>query len=144
MAISVTQRIISHEAAHTAVKAAVDKASVLGIRINAAVADNGGNLVAFLRMPNAFLHSIDIAVDKAYTAAGFGFSTSKWGDILPPGTTLRQNIQNRDRLVTFGGGITIEVDGERLGGIGISGGSEDQDIECAQAGLGAIVDMGAA
>jgi uncharacterized protein GlcG (DUF336 family) len=103
--------------------------------------DNGGNLVSFLRMPAAFLHSIDIAIDKAYTAAGFGFATGDWQDILPAGTTFREGIQMRPRLVSFGGGIPILVDGDRIGAIGVSGGSEEQDTECAEAGIAAVLQL---
>ena len=138
MKVAVTQSIITAEAAMIAVQAAVAKAAELNININAAVADNGGNLCAFLRMPSAFLHSIDIAIDKAYTAAGFGFPTSQWNEILPAGTTFREGIQLRDRLVSFGGGIPIEIDGDQIGAIGVSGGSEEQDAECAQAGIDAV------
>lgn len=69
---SVVQRVIDASAASEAVHAAVAHAAKLGICINVAVVDAGGNLAAFLRMPGAFLHSIDIAIDKAYTAASFG------------------------------------------------------------------------
>jgi uncharacterized protein GlcG (DUF336 family) len=72
----VEQRVITAEAALQAVQAAVAQAGALGIRINVAVTDPSGTLAAFLRMPGAFLHSVDIAIDKAYTAAGFGFSTT--------------------------------------------------------------------
>jgi uncharacterized protein GlcG (DUF336 family) len=61
-----------------AVAAAVAHAEANGWKINAAVVDRGGNLMAFLRMPGAFIHSIDIAIDKAYTAASFGFPTKAW------------------------------------------------------------------
>jgi uncharacterized protein GlcG (DUF336 family) len=68
MSHSVEQRSITAEAANTAVVAAMAQAGELGIRINAAVTDGSGVLAAFLRMPGAFLHSVDIAIDKAYTA----------------------------------------------------------------------------
>ncbi|ORU90880.1 MAG: cobalamin adenosyltransferase [Cycloclasticus sp. symbiont of Poecilosclerida sp. M] len=119
-------------------EAATEKSDKLGIKINAAVTDNGGHLLAFLRMPGAFLHSVDIAIDKAYTAISFGFPTSEWDGILPPGSTLQEGIQTRDRLVSFGGGIPIIVDGQCIGGIGVSGGSEEEDAICAQAGIDAI------
>ena len=73
--VAVTQQVISAAAVSVALEAAVARAESIGVRINVAVADSGGNLAGFLRMPGAFLQSIDIAIDKAYTAAGFGFST---------------------------------------------------------------------
>lgn len=126
-------------AAHHAVGAAVQAADSLGIRINVAVVDAGGNLAAFLRMPGAFLHSIDIAIDKAYTAASFGLPTSQWHAALQQHSdAVREGIVRRPRFVVFGGGLPILEAGQRIGGIGVSGGSEEQDEACAQAGLAAI------
>ncbi len=100
--------------------------------------DKGGNLLAFQRMNGAFLHSIDISIDKAYTAAGFGFPTSKWMDEIRDLPQLREGIVQRDRLVIFGGGIPIQQDDQVIGGIGVSGGSEEQDELCAKAGLAGL------
>jgi uncharacterized protein GlcG (DUF336 family) len=137
-AISAEQRIISAEAAARAVQAAVAHAGTLGIRINAAVTDSSGVLAAFLRMPGAFLHSVDIAIDKAYTASGFGFDTAQWHSILKDNEALRTGMPHRPRLVVFGGGLPIREQGQLIGGIGVSGGSAEQDEECARAGLRAI------
>jgi len=137
--ISIDGRTVDWNAAYLAVGAAVQAAQVMGIRINVAVVDAGGNLVAFLRMPGAFLHSIDIAIDKAYTAASFGLPTSQWHAALQQHSeAVREGIVRRPRFVGFGGGLPIVEDGQRIGGIGVSGGSEDQDEACAQAGLAAI------
>ncbi len=138
MEISVLQHIIHWQAVQAALQGAVEKAEQIGIDINVAVVDCGGNAVGFLRMPGAFLHSIDIAKDKAYTAAGFRFPTSQWKDIFATEAMLEKGMPVRDRLVIFGGGIPIEIDGKALGGIGVSGGSEEQDIACAMAGIQAI------
>lgn len=139
MAHSVEQRAITAEAANAAVVAAVAKAGELGIRINAAVTDASGVLAAFLRMPGAFLHSVDIAIDKAYTAASFGFPTDRWASVLEGDAALRMGMPHRPRLVVFGGGLPIrEADGALIGGIGVSGGSAEQDAACAAAGLKAI------
>ncbi len=135
---SVVMRGITSEAAATAVRAAVAQAEALGIRINVAVTDASGTLMAFLRMPGAFLHSIDIAIDKAYTAASFGFPTSRWGAVLGDDELLRLGLNQRPRLVLFGGGLPIVEAGARIGGIGVSGGSAEQDERCAAAGLAAI------
>jgi uncharacterized protein GlcG (DUF336 family) len=131
--------VISEQAASAACMAAVAQARALGIRINVAVTDMAGTLAAFLRMPNAFLHSIDIAIDKAYTAASFGFPTSQWQQLLGSDQALRIGMPHRPRLVVFGGGLPIIVEGQRLGGIGVSGGSAEQDAQCAQAGLDALL-----
>lgn len=136
---SVPQRVIDALAASDAVRAAVAHAKSLGIHINVAVVDAGGNLAAFLRMPGAFLHSIDIAIDKAYTAASFGLATSQWHAALQQHSlAVREGIVRRPRFVAFGGGLPIHEAGQRIGGIGVSGGSEEQDEACAQAGLAAI------
>jgi uncharacterized protein GlcG (DUF336 family) len=138
-ATSVSMRSIDWRAAHEAVGAAAQHADSLGIRINVAVVDTGGNLAAFLRMPGAFLHSIDIAIDKAYTAASFGLPTSQWHAALQQHSeAVREGIVRRPRFVGFGGGLPLQEAGQRLGGIGVSGGSEEQDEACAQAGLAAI------
>jgi len=137
--IAIPAHIISAQAASAACTAAVAHAQTLGIRINVAVTDASGTLAAFLRMPNAFLHSIDIAIDKAYTAASFGFPTSQWKALLDSDEALRIGMPHRPRLVVFGGGLPIIVQGQRLGGIGVSGGSAEQDAQCAQAGLDALL-----
>ena len=138
MAHSVEQRAITAEAANAAVVAAVAKAGELGRRINAAVTDASGVLAAFLRMPGAFLHSVDIAVDKAYTAAGFGFATSQWAGILQGDEALRLGMPVRPRNVVFGGGLPMREGGVLIGGIGVSGGSAEQDEICARAALVAL------
>lgn len=138
MELSVPQDTISAIAAATAVTAAVAAAREAGCLINAAVVDIGGNLTAFLRMPGAFLHSIGIAQDKAYTAAGFGMPTEQLFSLVGDNLALREGLTGRPRLVMFGGGLPIKVKGRVIGGIGVSGGSEDQDRHCAVAGLAAL------
>ncbi len=136
--VSVNQPIITAEAAHKALEATVSHAKQLGIQINVAITDRAGVLVGFLRMPGAFLHSIDIAIDKAYTSASFGFPTSGWKDALQGDETLKIGLPARPRLVIFGGGLPIVADGVRIGGIGVSGGTAEEDELCAAAGLKAI------
>jgi len=135
---SVAQRSIDWPAAHTAAGAAVQAAQAMGLRVNVAVVDAGGTLAAFLRMPGAFLHSVEIAIDKAYTAASFGFPTSQWMALLAGDEALRIGLAERPRLVIFGGGLPIREAGELIGGIGVSGGSAEQDELCAQAGINAL------
>jgi len=135
---SVARRAITADAAATAVRAAVAHAEASGIRVNAAVTDASGVLAAFLRMPGAFLHSVEIAIDKAYTAASFGFPTGQWMQAIGGDEALRTGLPLRPRLVVFGGGLPIREGGELIGGIGVSGGSAEQDEACARAGLAAI------
>lgn len=134
----VTQTLIGCDAAAAVVRAAVDHARARGWRINVAVADAGGNLAAFLRMAGSFVPSIAIAMDKAWTAAGFGFPTGDWMKIVEGNEGMKLGFSARPRLVVFGGGLPIRVGGELIGGVGVSGASEEQDAECARAGLAAI------
>src|SRR5512133_4004408 len=130
---------IEWHAAHLAVAAAVQAAQDRGVRINVAVVDASGVLAAFLRMPGAPLHSIDIAIDKAYTAVSFGLATSQWQAALQQhSSAVREGLVLRQRFVAFGGGLPLMENGQRIGGIGVSGGSEAQDEACAQAALAAI------
>ena len=136
---AVAQDVVHWEAAAAAVAASVRWADEAGIKVNVAVVDAGGNLAAFLRMPGAFLHSIDIAIDKAYTAAGFGLATSAGSEALASHSpAVREGLQRRPRMVCFGGGLPLRHDGRLIGGIGVSGGSEQEDEACARAGLAAI------
>ncbi len=136
--LAVTQQVISAAAVSVALEAAIAHAERIGVRINVAVADSGGNLAGFLRMPGAFLQSIDIAIDKAYTAAGFGFSTKDWMQLIGHDEGMKLGFSARPRLVVFGGGLPIRAGGALIGGIGVSGASEAQDEECARAALAAI------
>ena len=138
MTSSEPTRAISAATAHAAVAAAIAHAERLGIRVNAAVVDPGGTLCAFLRMPGAFLHSVDIAIDKAYTAAGFGLPTSRWASLLADDPLLRDGLNARPRLVLFGGGVPIREGDALIGGLGVSGGSAEQDEACALAALTSI------
>jgi uncharacterized protein GlcG (DUF336 family) len=135
---SVVTHTIDWPAASRAAQAAAAAAGRLGVRVNVAVVDAAGLLAAFVRMPGAPLHSIDIAIDKAYTAASFGLPTGAWHDALAAhSAAVRQGLVLRPRFVAFGGGLPIVDDGVRIGGIGVSGGSEAQDENCARAGLDA-------
>jgi uncharacterized protein GlcG (DUF336 family) len=139
MKLAVAQEVIHWEAAAAAAAGAAHWADEAGIKVNIAVVDSGGNLTAFLRMPGAFLHSIEIAIDKAYTAAGFGLPTGAWTEALATHSpAVRSGLPMRPRMVCFGGGLPMRHDGRVIGGIGVSGGSELEDETCALAGLSAI------
>lgn len=139
MELSQKHSSIHWEAAHAAVRGSVDKALALGVRVNAAVVDRSGIEIAFLRMPGAALHSMDVARDKAYTAASFGFPTKNWTEVLKSfSEEVQKGIILRPRLVVFGGGLPIRVDGEVIGAIGVSGASEEEDEICAAAGIAAL------
>ncbi|PWR23442.1 GlcG/HbpS family heme-binding protein [Zavarzinia compransoris] len=136
---SVPARHIGWRAAATALAAAVARAETLGVKVNVAVVDSGGNLAGFLRMPGAFLPSIDIAIDKAWTAAGFGFPTIEAPAVLAGlPENVRAGLAGRPRVTFFGGGVPLFDQGVPIGGIGVSGGSDEQDHDCALAGVAAL------
>ena len=139
MKISIDQKNIHWQAANKLVEAVASQAEDLKLSVNVAVVDSGGHLAAFLRMPGSAFHSIDIAINKAYTAMSFGLATSQWGPIADSLSPLcKTGLLSQDRLMTCGGGVPIEVDGQRIGGIGISGASEQQDEELAKQALQAL------
>jgi uncharacterized protein GlcG (DUF336 family) len=137
--LSVPLRTIDWSAASEATAAMMMAAQDMGVRVNVAVVDASGVLAAFLRMPGAPLHSVEIAIDKAYTAASFGLATSQWTAALQQhSSAVREGIVRRPRFVAFGGGLPVIESGERIGGIGVSGATEEQDEAIASAGLKAL------
>ncbi len=139
MQISVPTRVVDWRAATVILQAAIEKAEALGIRINVAVVDSGGQLAGFLRMPGAYLASIDIAIDKAWTSAGFGFPTMDAAAILQNmPEAVKSGLPHRPRVVLFGGGVPLTDGGVVIGGVGVSGGSDEQDHQCCVAGLAAL------
>ena len=137
----VTQNVptITTDAAHRVIAAAEARATEIGVPMCIAVADTGGNLKAFSRMDGAALLSTQIAQDKAYTAVGFGMPTHGWHDFIKDDAPLAAGAPTGiDRLVIFGGGYPIQVDGAVVGAIGVSGGHYSQDQEVAEAGLAVV------
>lgn len=130
---------ISTESAHEIIRAAEAKADEIGVPMVIAVVDDSGVLKALSRMDGAALLSVQIAQDKAYTAAGFGLATHEWHDFVEGDEQLRPGARSGiDRLVTFGGGYPLKVADAVVGAIGVSGGHWSQDMEVAEAGLGAL------
>lgn len=129
---TLVEKTISRQAAVEACICAIEKAEELNISINVSVVDNKGIEMAFIRMNDSFIHSINIAKDKAYTSASFGFPTEQWTSIFKSMPHLEQGFSNRDRLIPFGGGLPIFENGVKVGAIGVSGGTEEEDIICAQ------------
>lgn len=130
---------ITLEAAQQVLTAARNKAEEIGVQMNVAVVDAGGNLTAFIRMDNAWLGSIDIAQGKAFSARAFDMSTKDLGAESQSGKSLFGiNASNNGKIIIFAGGIPLK-DGERVvGAIGVSGGSVEQDQEVAEAGVAAF------
>lgn len=118
------------------IKAAAAKAREMGEPMCIAVTDEGGNLVAFERMDGGKVTSITIAIDKSYTASAAKKATHEYGEVSQPGAPA-YGIGSAigGRLMIVGGGLPIVVDGEVVGGIGVSSGTPAQDREVAQAGI---------
>lgn len=130
---------ITLEQAQAAVEAAKSKATEIGKQMNIAVVDAGANLVAFARMDNAWLGSVDIAQRKARTARFFDMPTGELGKLSQPGGALYQIEHSNGGLITFPGGIPIKNDqGEVIGAIGVSGDSVENDHTVAQAGVDGV------
>jgi glc operon protein GlcG len=130
---------IGYQAADRAVAAAVQRARVEGVAVCVAVADPGGNLVAFARMDGAPLLSAQIAQDKAYTVAAFnGVPTGEWYGMISGEPALLHGIVHTARLVVFGGGVPVLDGGRLVGAVGVSGGSAEQDVLVATAGAEAV------
>ncbi len=124
--------------AEKAVGAAAKKAAELKLKMCIAVVDEAGDLKAFVRMDGAPKLSIQISQDKAYTAAAYSVATHSWFDFIKDDPPLLHGITHTPRLIVFGGGFPIMLEGQMVGAIGVSGGHYSQDMECARAALAAI------
>jgi uncharacterized protein GlcG (DUF336 family) len=130
---------ITLELAQEIVSRAVAQAVKDGGAFVVSVVDESGVQKAFARMDGAPLLSVQVAQDKAYTAAGFQMPTDSWFDFIKGDEPLRLGAPTGiDRLVVFGGGYPITIDGVVVGGVGVSGGHYTQDMAVAQAGLRAL------
>ncbi|MBQ9860358.1 MAG: cob(I)yrinic acid a,c-diamide adenosyltransferase [Clostridia bacterium] len=114
-AVALCEAVQQHAAAH-------------GVRVVTAVCDAGGNPVAMLRADDAFIASVDIAMNKAFTSVSLKMTTEELGKLAQPGESL-YGIQftNNGRIVIFGGGVPLTEDGVIVGGFGVSGGSAAED-----------------
>ena len=130
---------VTLSAAQKVVEGARAKADEIGVPMNIAVVDEGNNLTAFARMDGAWLGSIDIAQNKAYTARSFDMSTQELAPLAQPNQPLYGiEASNQGRLIVFAGGIPLEAGGQVVGAVGVSGGSVEQDHEVAEAGVAAF------
>ena len=119
--------------------AAEEKAREIGQPMNIAVVDLGGNLVAHVRMDNAWIGSIDISINKAWTARAFDITTKDLGENSQPGNQFFGiHASNHGRVMIFAGGVPLKRDNQVVGGLGVSGGSGKQDHAVAEAGAAAF------
>ena len=132
---AVTVKDVSTEHAQKIIETAVAKSKELGLKMNVAVVDAGGNLKAFVRMDGAWLGSIDIAIKKAKTARYFDMPTGDLGKATQPGGPLYNIEVSNGGLISFPGGIPLkDADGTIIGAIGVSGSTVDKDAAVATAG----------
>ena len=104
--------------------------------ITVAVCDAAGVLIAFMRTKNVIPAAVEFAIDKAYTSAILGKGTKEFGERMGSSVSLSLGVGTRSRLMTWTGGLPIFYQGDCVGGIGVSGAMDHQDLECAEAALG--------
>jgi uncharacterized protein GlcG (DUF336 family) len=121
------------------IAAAEKKATEIGQPMNIAVADAGGNLIAHVRMDGAWIGSIDISINKAFTSRAFDIPTKDLAQHAQPGGQFYGiHASNGGRIMIFAGGIPLKRAGKVVGAIGVSGGSGEQDQAVAEAGAAAF------
>ena len=131
--------MITLEAARRIIAAAETKAKEIGQPMNIAVADAGGNLVAHVRMDNAWIGSVDISIKKAWTSRAFDITTKDLGENSQSGDQFFGiHASNNGKVMIFAGGIPLKKDGQVVGAIGVSGGSGEQDHAVAEVGAAAF------
>lgn len=127
--------MITLEDARRIIAAAETKAKEIGQPMNIAVADAGGNLVAHVRMDNAWIGSVDISIKKAWTSRAFDITTKDLAENSQSGDQFFGiHASNNGKVMIFAGGVPLKKDGQVVGAIGVSGGSGEQDHAVAEAG----------
>ncbi len=135
----INQPSISLNEARAVIAAGEEKARQNGQPSNIAVVDAGGNLVAHVRMDGAWIGSVDISINKAFTARAFDVSTSDLGASSQPGAQFYGiQMSNHGRVRIFAGGLPLRGDGRVVGAVGVSGGSGTQDQSVAEAAAAAF------
>ena len=125
--------------ARRVIAAAEKKAAEINQPMNIAVVDAGGNLVSHVRMDGAWIGSIDISINKAFTSRAFDISTKELAMFSQSGGQFFGiHASNHGRIMIFAGGIPLKLDGKVVGAIGVSGGAGDQDHAVAEAGAAAF------
>ncbi len=131
---------MTSEGAKLILEGAEKKALEIGVPMDIAITDDNGSLLAFRRMDGAKITSIQIAIDKAFTAAGARKATHEYGEIAQPGKpAFGIFASHQGRFTVFGGGLPIFVESQIVGGVGCSSGTPEQDRMCAQAGVDALL-----
>ena len=128
------------EGAQTILAAAQARAAEIKVPMDIAVVDDGGHLLAFARMDGAKLSSVEIAIRKAHCAAirRLPSGPARKGEEINVVLSLGISIASQGRQIPLRGGVPLLVDGVCVGAIGVSNGTEDQDVDVAQAGVRAL------
>jgi uncharacterized protein GlcG (DUF336 family) len=130
---------VSLEDAQRVIAAGMEKAREIGQPQNVAVVDAGGNLVSHVRMDGAWVGSVDISINKAFTARAFDIPTKDLAENSQPGEQFYGIASsNEGRVMIFAGGIPLQRDGKIVGGVGVSGGTGEQDLTVAEAAAAAL------
>jgi len=133
--------ILTLDDARIMMAAAEAKAREIDVDMDIAITDDGGHLLMFHRMDGARITSIDIAIAKAYTAAGARKSTRAYAESgNPGGPAYGIHVSNQGRFMIFPGGLPVFINDRIVGGIGCSSGHSDQDEAVAQAGIEALIE----
>ncbi len=131
--------MITLDVARRIIAAAEKKAHEIKQPMNIAVADAGGNLVAHVRMDGAWIGSIDISINKAWTARAFDISTKELASLSQSGDEFFGiHVSNHGRVMIFAGGVPLKREGKVVGAVGVSGGMGKQDQAVAEAGAQAF------
>jgi len=130
---------VTFDQAEKAIAAAIRESKKIGAQMCIAVVDSGADLKAFMRMDDAWVGSVDIAIKKAKTACFFGMNTGQLGALSQPGGPLYGIEHSNNGLITFPGGVPIvDENGVLIGAIGVSGSSIENDHQVAKAGVEVI------
>lgn len=132
----ITVKRLSIDDARVLIEGAEEKSREIGVPMCSAVTDEAGNLIAFTRMDGAKISSISIAMDKAFTGAAAKKGTHEYNQLAVPGKpTFGIHVTNQGRFSIIGGGLPIIINDEVVGGIGISGGTAEEDQIVAQGAI---------
>lgn len=136
----INRTIIDRETAKYISEKCVQKSYEVGVPMVICITDFSGNITLLERMDDSLLVSIEIAMKKAYTAAALKAPTHELRDAsLPTGELY--GINNAEKIITFGGGFPLKINGEIVGAIGVSGGTVEQDMKVAQFGVKAFEEV---
>lgn len=139
--IMINRMMIDRETAKYITEKCIQESYEVGVPMVICVTDFSGNITLLERMDDSLLASIEIAMKKAYTAAALKAPTHELSDLSLPNGEL-YGINNVEKIITFGGGFPLKIDGKIVGAVGVSGGTVEQDMKVAQCGVKAFEEVG--